>query len=167
MFKYESERKGLTQKLWCDSALNCDKKISLIFNNWTRTNTQSHPSDRHAQNKQNRSGAFSRRIKTATLRGQLAESYAPLQPPLLFAHTSKDIPFKSKPRSCWPGSNVSLRIRQQPVRGAARWSGGVTDQYAAQADKQTLLGFDGPTIESRVRHRCCSQLTESLSVSAI
>lgn len=51
--------------------------------------------------------------------------------------TSKDITFKSNPRSCWPGSNVSPRIRQQPVGGAGRWSGGATDQYAAQAGRQT------------------------------
>lgn len=72
--------------------------------------------------------------------------------------------FQVEARSCWPGSNVSLRIRQQPVRGAGRWSGGTTDQYAAQADKQTLLGLDGPAIEGRVRVRqyCCSQLTVSL-----
>lgn len=135
------------------------KSLKSLIIERTLTHTVN-PCDGHAWNKQSCACAFSRRIKTQTLRGQRTESYGSFPP----SPTSKDIPFKSKPRSCWPGSNVSLRIRQQPVGGAGRWSGGVTDQYAAQADKHALLGLDGPAIVT-VRQYCCSQLTVSLSVS--
>lgn len=162
--KYESESKGQMWKLWRDSALNHDKKIASIFNNWVHTNSHSHPCDRHAWNKQNPSCAFSCRIKTQTLRGQRELRFIP--PPL--AHFQGH-PFQVEPLVAAGPVQMCLRgsVSSQSEGLAGGLEAWLTNAPLRQADKQTLLGLDGPAIEGRVRVRqyCCSQLTVSLSVS--
>lgn len=109
--------------------------------------------------------SLSRRIRMQTLLGQLAESGGSFPLSHYQGH-----PFQVRARSCWPGSSVSPRIRQQPVWGLA---GGLeawlTNMLCAdrQTDKQTLLGLDGTAIWGRVHQSGCSQLKVSLSDSNV